>query len=85
VNELSADQRRSLESLLGSPLELDQHVMVLAYTPGVLAAEMIRQAARNRIERTLLINHEVAAEQGVSAEEADEAIFEALRHVRRGS
>ncbi len=78
-------EKRSLESLLGASLAPEQHVLILTYTPSVLPTDEARETARRRIALTLAVNQEFAGSQGVSAEEADAAIDEALTQVRRRS
>jgi hypothetical protein len=48
-----------------------------------LPADAARQAARERIVRTLLVNQQLSADQGVSSDEADEAVLEAMAHIRQ--
>ncbi|MDZ4684385.1 MAG: hypothetical protein SH850_04795 [Planctomycetaceae bacterium] len=83
VNQIPADEKRTLESLLGSALQPEQHVLILTYTPSALPADKARQAARERIARTIAINQQFAAVEGITADEADAAVDEALSHVRR--
>lgn len=83
VNDLPTSDRKSLEHLLGAPLEADQQLFILTYKPGALADVATRSAARERIEKTLKINQQVAAELQIDAKEADEAIEEAVSQSRR--
>ncbi len=85
VDDLAASEKQSLEALLGNPLETGQCVFIMTYQPGVVPDEAVRQAARERIERQLLINQQHAEALGITAEEADQAIDEAISVVRRRS
>lgn len=85
VNDIQADQKRALEGMLGGPLTADQQIVIFAYTPGAAPNEQQRSDARQRLERTLLASQAHAQEQGVDAAEADEAVAEAMQHVRRRS
>ena len=78
VNQIPVKEKRSLESLLGSALEPEQHVLILTYTPGQLSSDETRQAARTRIAETLAVNHKFATVNETCAAEADAAIEEAL-------
>jgi hypothetical protein len=83
VNQIPADEKRTLENLLGSTLEPQQHVLILTYTPSVQPTDDARQFARERIVRTIAVNHQFATNEGISVEEADAAVDEALSHIRR--
>ncbi len=83
VNQIPADDKRTLETLLGSTLEPQQQVLILAYTPSTLPADDVRQSAGDRIMRTIAANRQYAAGEGVSIEAADAAVEEALTQVRR--
>ena len=82
VNQIPAEEKRTLESLLGSALEPEQNVLILTYTPGQLSGDEIRQAARARIAETLAVNQKFATVDGICAAEADAAIEEALSIIR---
>jgi type IV pilus biogenesis protein CpaD/CtpE len=81
VSEIAESDRAALEHLVGRPLSAEQQVVILTYTPGV-ADETTRAAARESLARTLAAAAQRAAERGVTAEEADAAVDEAMRHVR---
>lgn len=82
VNQIPADEKRTLENLLGSALEPQQKVLILTYTPSQLPADDARQAARARIAQTLTVNQEFATIEGISTAEADAAVDEALSSIR---
>lgn len=83
VNQIPADEKRALETLLGATLEPEQQVLILTYRPSVQADDGARQAARQRIAHTIAVSQEFALSQGVSPEEADAAIDEAMSQIRR--
>ena len=82
VNELPATERQVLEGMLGQPLSPDQRVFIMAYTPSAVPEESVREAARERLQSTFEKVDQNAAAHGVTPEEAEEAIEEAMRHVR---
>lgn len=83
VNQIPADEKRTLEHLLGSPLEPDQHVLIITYTPSALPEDETRRAARERIVETMAVNQAFAVSEDVSEAEADAVIDEALSQIRR--
>jgi hypothetical protein len=82
VNDLSEPDRRLLENLLGHPLLADQQVFVIVYSAGELPDEAARRAAAENIRRTLdkIDRHRMAS--GITEEEIDAAVDEAMDHVR---
>lgn len=83
VNDIRADDKRSLEDLLGQQLEANQQVFIMVLTPGVQPNELTREAAAMRIEKTLArVDANVSAENHSQAE-IDAAVEEAMDHVRR--
>lgn len=83
VKEILADEKRTLEGMLGTSLAADQQVFVLAYTPGAIPSDDARENARRGIEAILATNQGFAKDQDVAASEADDAIAEAMRQTRR--
>jgi hypothetical protein len=82
VNQIPADEKRALETLLGATLEPEQQVLILTYRRNVRPDDDARQAARQRIADTIAVNQQFAVSQGVSPEEADAAIDEAMSQIR---
>jgi hypothetical protein len=82
VNDIPEPDRRSLENLLGRPLEADQQVFVMVCSAGEVADETTRRAAVERIRNTLTNVDRRRAANGVSDDEMDAAIDEAMEHVR---
>jgi hypothetical protein len=52
VEDLPPAQRQTLESLLGHKLQIDEHIFILACTPGLPPDDVSRREARARIEAT---------------------------------
>jgi hypothetical protein len=82
VSEIQEGEKAWLESLLGQPLREHQQVFIMVFTPGVVPDEATRRAAVARMERTFERADAHARARGVSAEEADDAVQEAMDHVR---
>lgn len=83
VDDLPSSQREALEILLGQKLETEQHLFILACTPGVVPEEGARRAACDKIEETLSLAHEHSTAQGATLERADAAVLEAMEATRR--
>ena len=83
VSEIPAGDRQTLEGILGVPLAAGQHLFIVAYTPGAPPDEEVHRSAQDRLEETLATNQSFAEHQGVTPAEADEAIDEAMRQIRR--
>jgi hypothetical protein len=82
VNDLPVTDRQMLEGMLGQPLSPGQRVFVMAYTPSAVPDESVRRAARERLQRTFDKVDQYAAAHGVTPEEADAALEEAMEHIR---
>ncbi len=82
VNDLPAEERQTLEGMLGQPLDPTQRVFIMAYTPNAVPDALLREAARAGLQRTFDKVDEHAAAHDVSPEEGDAAINEAMQHVR---
>ena len=82
VSDIQADKRLWLEGLLGQQLRENQQVFIMVFTPGAVPDEVTRRAATARIERTLDAAERHAVERGITAEDADEAVAEAMEHIR---
>lgn len=77
-----ADDERALEGLLGSPLAADQHVLILAHTPDAPPDTDARTNAHARLEKLLASSQQFAESHGISSEEADAAVHEAMKQTR---
>lgn len=82
VNDIPTAERQVLEALLGQRLNPDQQVFVMAYTPNVAPDEKVRDAARKSLERTFEAIDRHAVEHGITPEEADAAVDEAMEQIR---
>ncbi len=82
VSDLPAPERQTLEGMLGQQLGADQRVFIMAYTPNAVPEESIREVARAGLKRTFGKVDQHAASHGVTQEEAEATVEEALRHVR---
>jgi hypothetical protein len=83
VDEIEGDPRRWVESGLGQQLRQNQRVMVTILNVGVEPDEETRRVAREELRH---IRAKAAANieaQGVSPEEVDAIVDEAIAHVRR--
>jgi hypothetical protein len=84
VGELAGNDRRSVEHLLGQSLQDDQQVYILAFKPGVVPDEDTRQRAAASMRQTFAKAEQHARQQRVGDAEIDEAVAEAMEHVRYG-
>lgn len=82
VNDLPEPERRSLENLLGFPLDANQQVFVMVLAAGKSPDKETRRAAAESIRRTMAEVDQNRGKNGVSDEELDAAIDEAMHHVR---
>jgi hypothetical protein len=80
VGDIPETGRAVIEQLLGCSLQDSQSVFIMAYTPQSDPAA--RRAARARLQQALAARAERAVRQGISAEEIDAAVDEAMAHVR---
>ena len=83
VRELPPAERQAIEALLGRSLEADQQVFILAYTPSAAPSKSIRDAARAGLQQTFAKIDEYARAHGVTPEEAEAALDEALERLPR--
>jgi hypothetical protein len=81
VDDLSTSDRSAVEHLLGQPLEQDQQIVLMAFKPRE-RDESVRQAARERLLALMDRAARHTAELGVTAEEADSAVDEAMEAIR---
>ena len=82
VNEISPPARRTLEDLLGRQLEANQQVFLMVLSPSHKPDAETRRQAAESIRRTLSqVDRHVAA-HGISGEQVDAAVDEAMEHVR---
>ena len=82
VNDLPASERQTLEGMLGQPLGPEQRVFIMAYTPNAVPDKAAREAARAGLQRTFEKIDQHGAAHGITPEEGDAAVEEAMQHVR---
>ena len=82
VTDIAEPDRRSLENLLGHPLAADQQVFVMVFSAGRVPDQATRRAAAESIRHTLEIVDQRRAERGVTEEEVDATVDEAMAHIR---
>ncbi len=82
VNDIPEPDRRSLENLLGQPLQADQQVCVMVFSGGKIVDDSTRRAAVENIRHTLDKVDRRRAITNASDEEVDAAVDEALEKIR---
>ena len=83
VPDLQDSGKRWLEAVLGQHLQGNQQVFIMVFTPGVEPDEATRRQALAGVESTMAEVDKNLSEHGVSDEEFDAAIDEAMKHLRR--
>ena len=81
ADDLSTGDRSAIEHLLGKSLDADDHVVIVAYKASA-GEQLKREQAKARIEAVLKQAESHALASGVTLEEADEAIVEAMQTIR---
>ena len=82
VGDLPARDKQSLEHLLGKPLEGTERVYIVAFDP-VQPTNEQRLHSAAEIEKVLDQAKKSADVQGVTDDDIDEAVDEAMDHIRR--
>jgi hypothetical protein len=82
VSEIQEDQKRWLEDALGRELQGNQRVLIMVLNPGAMADADIRRQALADLKQLSAKGGENAQRQGIAEQEADEALNEAMDHVR---
>ena len=82
VKGLESDERRVYEAVLGCALQDNQQVLVMVLNPGAAADDSIRRKAVEEFHELCREGTEHRERLGVSIEEADQVLEEALRAVR---
>jgi hypothetical protein len=83
VREIESNERQVYEHVLQQKLQDHQHVIVRVINVGVEPPPHVRDAALRRASEIARQGRAHAAAQGVTPEEADAAIDEAIEQVRR--
>ena len=83
ASEIEGDPRRWVESGLGQQLRQNQRVMVTVLNLGVEPDEETRREAREELRRIRAEAAENIKAQGISPEEVDAVVDEAIADLRR--
>ena len=82
VSDIQAGEKHWLEKLLGQHLEDGQQVFIMVLKPGVMPDDDARRRAAANMERTFAQTDAYARDGGITQDEADAAVQEAMDHVR---
>ena len=82
VQDIPSTERAAIETLLGRRLGAEQQVFIMAYTPNVAPDKSVRRAAEQSLERIFQSVDAHGTTQGITPQEADAALDEAMQHVR---
>lgn len=82
VTELPPSERQLYETVLGEHLEQNQRVLVMVLKPGVEPDESVRRKAMADFHELCEQGTANRERLGVSIEEADRMVDEAIAHVR---
>jgi hypothetical protein len=83
VNDLEDSGKRWLECVFGRHLKENQQVFIMAFTPGAQPDEASRRQALASVKQTMSTVEKNLSAAGVSDEEFDTAVDEAMEDVRR--
>ena len=83
VKDIEETGREWIEGVLGQRLDDEDQIYLMVYKHGSVPEESGRRAAFERIKALCEKAHRHAEEQGVTAEQADAAVREAIGYVRR--
>jgi hypothetical protein len=82
VRNLQANGKRLLEDILGQQLKQNQQVFIMAFTPGIVPSDKDRDDARAGLKQTWWKVDQHMKEHGITEEQFDAAIDEAVEQVR---
>ncbi len=83
VKDIDDGGKRWLGGVLGQDLKDSQQVFIMVFTPGVEPDESTRQRALADVQRTMAEAEKNLTKQGITHEEFDAAVDEAMEHVRQ--
>jgi hypothetical protein len=83
VKDIEGSEKRCLESMLGQKLRQDQQVFIMAFTPGAVPDEVAHRTALAEIHDLQAKAAAYANAHGITEDEIDAAVDEAMQHVRR--
>ncbi len=84
VGDIQEDEKRILEELLRVELDPKQQVFIMAFTPGVMPDDATRKAALDNIRTMIASAQQNVQDQGITSDEGDAAVDEAMNRVRYG-
>lgn len=84
VSQFRPEEKQLIEQLLGEVIAPGERVMIMKFTPNAIPDEETRRAARASINRTLDAAHGRAVALGITAEEVEAAMDEAMDEIRHG-
>lgn len=82
VQDIPSTERAAIEALLGRRLGAEQQVFIMAYTPNLPPDKSVRRAAEENLVRIFRSVDAHGTAQGITPQEADAALDEAMHHVR---
>jgi hypothetical protein len=82
VADLSDEQRRTLEALIGQPLSRDQVLYWVVMSPGQEPAAADKARARNGLQELFANVDRRSAGDATTPEQFEAVVDEAVRHVR---
>lgn len=83
VHGLQDNGRRWLENVLGEHLNENQQVFIMVFTPGMQPDDATRRQALASVKQTMSAVENNLSAAGVSQDEFDAAVDEAMEDVRR--
>jgi len=83
VKDIEAAQRQSLEEVIGHELHDNQQIVIRVVTPGVVPDQDARAQAISDLRALSEQGSRHRESLGLSEREVDEALDEAMNHVRR--
>jgi len=83
VKDIKDTGKHWLEGVLGEHLRDNQQVFIMVLTPDVVPDDESRRRAANGIQQVLADVDSRTAAEGVTPNEIDAAVEEAMQHVRR--
>jgi hypothetical protein len=82
VADLSQEQRLAVESMVGRPLQAEDRVFLVVLRPNREPTAEAKARARARVEQVFAQTDRYGQEHGITADEADAAIDQAVREIR---
>jgi hypothetical protein len=83
VKDLQTSGKHWLEDVLGQRLRDNQQVFIMVFTPGVVPSDAARREAIPGLQQTWDQVERHQREHGITGEEFDAAVDEAVQDIRR--